>query len=115
AYEKRVDAILNDVEKTLDSTDSQDFAEVAAAARDIVDIRREHLELREQIEINERQEPKDFEVAVGSDDHPAEKTQSRTSDTPLGAEREERPGEKAEAVPEIRETDSLSPTDPNKT
>jgi MobA/VirD2-like, nuclease domain len=115
AYEKRVDAVLNDVEKTLDSTDSQDFAEVAAAARDIVDIRREHLELREQIEASERQEPRRFEVEAGSDEHPAEKTQSRTSEIPLGPEREDRSGEKAEATPEARETASHSPIDSNKT
>lgn len=115
AYEKRVDAVLNDVEKTLDSTEVRDFSEVAAAARDVVNIRREHLELREQIETNERQEPKDFEVAAGSDEHPAEKTQSRTSDIPLGPEREERSGENAEATPKTRETTSHSPSGSNKT
>lgn len=115
AYEKRVDAVLNDVEKTLDPTDSQDFAEVAAAARDVVNIRREHLELREQIETNERQEPE--RVGTGSHEHvnPGREAESRSPDTLLGPEREERSGEKAETVPEIRETYSLSPTDPNKT
>jgi hypothetical protein len=48
AYEKRVEAVLASVEQTLDATERADFDEVAAAARDVVDIRREHLELSER-------------------------------------------------------------------
>lgn len=44
AYEKRVEAVLASVEQTLDATDRADFDEVAAAAREVVDIRREYLE-----------------------------------------------------------------------
>lgn len=115
AYEKRVDAVLNDVEKTLDSTEVRDFAEVAAAARDVVNIRREHLELREQIEANERQEPE--RVGVGGREHvnPAKEAESGTPDTSRGPEREERSGENTEAGAKARETASHSPIDSNKT
>ena len=44
AYEKRVEGVLASVEQTLDATDRPDFDEVAAAAREVVDIRREYLE-----------------------------------------------------------------------
>jgi hypothetical protein len=48
AYEDRVEAVLSSVERTLDETDRADFEEVAAAAREVVDIRREYLELTER-------------------------------------------------------------------
>lgn len=48
AYENRVEAVLLSVEKTLDDTDRADFDEIAAAAREVVDIRREYLELTER-------------------------------------------------------------------
>jgi hypothetical protein len=48
AYENRVEAVLASVEQTLDATDRADFEEVAAAAREVVDIRREYLELTER-------------------------------------------------------------------
>jgi len=48
AYEKRVEAVLTSVEQTLDATDRPDFEDVAAAAREVVDIRREYLEFSEQ-------------------------------------------------------------------
>lgn len=48
AYEKRVEAALASVERTLDPSDRAEFDEVAAAAREVVDIRREYLELTEQ-------------------------------------------------------------------
>lgn len=48
AYENRVEAVLASVEQTLDATDRADFDEVAAAAREVVDIRREYLEFTEQ-------------------------------------------------------------------
>jgi hypothetical protein len=48
AYEKRVEAALASVERTLDPSDRAEFDEVAAAAREVVDIRREYLELAEQ-------------------------------------------------------------------
>ncbi len=48
AYEMRVEAVLSSVEQTLDATDRANFNEVAAAAREVVDIRREYLELSER-------------------------------------------------------------------
>ena len=48
AYEKRVEAVLVSVEQTLDASDRADFDEVAAAAREVVDIRREYLEFAER-------------------------------------------------------------------
>lgn len=48
AYETRVEAVLASVEQTLDAADRADFEEVAAAAREVVDIRREYLELTER-------------------------------------------------------------------
>lgn len=48
AYENRVEAVLASVEQTLDATDRADFEEVAAAAREVVGIRREYLELTER-------------------------------------------------------------------
>lgn len=48
AYEKRVEAVLSSVERSIDEADRAGFKEVAAAAREVVDIRREHLELSEQ-------------------------------------------------------------------
>jgi hypothetical protein len=48
AYEKRVEAVLADVETTVRPSERREFEEVAAAARDVVDIRREYLEFTEQ-------------------------------------------------------------------
>lgn len=48
AYEKRVEAVLASVERSLDASDRADFDEVAAAAREVVDIRREYLEFTER-------------------------------------------------------------------
>jgi hypothetical protein len=48
AYEKRVEAVLVSVEGTLDAADHAEFDEIAAAAREVVDIRREYLELTER-------------------------------------------------------------------
>lgn len=48
AYETRVEAVLASVEQTLDATDRADFEEVVAAAREVIDIRREYLELTER-------------------------------------------------------------------
>ena len=48
AYEKRVEAVLASVEQTIASSDRADFDEVAAAAREVVDIRREYLEFTER-------------------------------------------------------------------
>jgi hypothetical protein len=47
-YENRVEAVLASVEQTLDATDRADFDEIAAAAREVVGIRREYLELTER-------------------------------------------------------------------
>ncbi|WP_210382582.1 hypothetical protein [Mesorhizobium sp. L-8-3] len=40
AYEKWVEAVLASVERTVEASDRVDFEEVAAAAREVVDIRR---------------------------------------------------------------------------
>jgi hypothetical protein len=48
AYENRVEAVLSSVEQTLDEMDRADFDEIAAAAREVVDIRREYLEFTER-------------------------------------------------------------------
>jgi hypothetical protein len=48
AYENRVEAVLASVEQALDTTDRADFEEVAAAAREVVNIRREYLEFTER-------------------------------------------------------------------
>ncbi|MGE0586885.1 MAG: hypothetical protein AB7O39_17290 [Flavobacteriaceae bacterium] len=47
-YEKRVEAVLSSVEQTLDAAERNEFDEVAAAAREVVDIRREYLAFTEQ-------------------------------------------------------------------
>lgn len=48
AYEKRVEAVLASVEQTLDPAEREEFDEVAAAAREVVDVRREYLDLTER-------------------------------------------------------------------
>jgi soluble cytochrome b562 len=48
AYEKRVEAVLSSVKQTLDAAERNEFDEVAAAAREVVDIRREYLAFTEQ-------------------------------------------------------------------
>lgn len=48
AYEKRVEAVLASVEQSLDASDRTEFGEVAAAAREVVDIRREYLDFTER-------------------------------------------------------------------
>lgn len=54
AYEKRVEAVLSSVERSIDEADRAGFEEVAAAAREVVGIRREYLELSErQVDIGE--------------------------------------------------------------
>jgi hypothetical protein len=47
-YEKRVEAVLASVEQTLDASERTEFDEVAAAAREVVDVRREYLEFTER-------------------------------------------------------------------
>jgi hypothetical protein len=47
-YEKRVEAVLSRFEQSLSESERTDFDEVAAAARDVVEIRREYLELTER-------------------------------------------------------------------
>lgn len=47
-YEKRVEGVLARVGSSIDQADRKDFEEVAAAAREVVDIRREYLELSER-------------------------------------------------------------------
>jgi soluble cytochrome b562 len=48
AYEKRVEAVLVSVKEMLDTADRAEFDEIAAAAREVVDIRREYLEFSER-------------------------------------------------------------------
>lgn len=48
AYEKRVEAVLTSVERSIERSEQSDFDEVAAAAREVIDIRREYLEVTEQ-------------------------------------------------------------------
>jgi hypothetical protein len=48
AYEKRVETVLSQFEQSLKESERADFDEVAAAARDVVEIRREYLELTER-------------------------------------------------------------------
>ena len=57
AYEKRVEAVLSSVEETLDAAERNEFDEVAAAAREVVDIRREYLAFREQQSDLTREDP----------------------------------------------------------
>jgi hypothetical protein len=47
AYEKRVEAVLASVETNIELSERRDYDEMAAAARDVVNIRREYLDLRE--------------------------------------------------------------------
>lgn len=59
AYENRVEAVLSSVEQTLGETDRADFDEIAAAAREVVDIRREYLEFTErQVDREGGQDPR---------------------------------------------------------
>ncbi|KQZ95859.1 hypothetical protein ASD64_18280 [Mesorhizobium sp. Root157] len=46
AYEKRVEAVLSNVEANIEPSARQDYDQIAAAARDVVNILREYLELR---------------------------------------------------------------------
>ncbi|OQM73377.1 relaxase/mobilization nuclease domain-containing protein [Manganibacter manganicus] len=48
AYEKRVEDVLSSVEQSIDESDRTSFEDVAAAARDVVDVRREYLEFSER-------------------------------------------------------------------
>lgn len=47
AYEKRVEAVLTSVEQSIDESERASFEEVAEAAREVVNIRREYLEFSE--------------------------------------------------------------------
>lgn len=59
AYENRVEAVLSSVEQTFDEADRADFDEIATAAREVVDIRREYLEFTErQFDREGGQEPR---------------------------------------------------------
>jgi hypothetical protein len=60
AYEKRVEAVLSHFELSLNESERADFDEVAAAARDVVEIRREYLELTER---QHSAEPQEAELA----------------------------------------------------
>jgi hypothetical protein len=47
-YEKRVEAVLASLEANIGPSERKDYDEIAAAARDVVEIRREYLELRDR-------------------------------------------------------------------
>lgn len=47
AYETRVEAVLAKVEANIEPSERREYDEIAAAARNVVDIRREYLDLRE--------------------------------------------------------------------
>lgn len=47
-YEKRVEGVLARIGSSIDEADRKDFEEVAAAAREVVDIRREYLQFTER-------------------------------------------------------------------
>lgn len=65
AYEKRVEDVLSSVEQSIDESDRTSFEDVAAAAREVVDIRREYLEFAEQQ--TEREISGATEIALDSD------------------------------------------------
>lgn len=48
AYEKRVEIVLASVEANIEPSDRRDYDEIAAAARDVVNIRREYLALTDR-------------------------------------------------------------------
>lgn len=48
AYEKRVEIVLASVEANIEPSERRDYNEIAAAARDVVNIRREYLELTDR-------------------------------------------------------------------
>lgn len=48
AYEKRVEAALSSVEQSLGESERTSFEEVASAARDVITVRREYLEMTER-------------------------------------------------------------------
>lgn len=56
AYEKRVESSLSSMEQSLHESERGSFEEIAAAAREVIGIRREHVELleRQQLEEAER-------------------------------------------------------------
>jgi hypothetical protein len=59
AYENRVEAVLSSVERTLNDADRVDFDDIAATAREVVDIRREYLDFTEhQVDREGGQEPR---------------------------------------------------------
>lgn len=52
-YEKRIEAALSSMEQSLDESERASFEEVAAAAREVIGIRREHVELLERQHLDE--------------------------------------------------------------
>ena len=53
AYEKRVESALASMEQSLDESERLNFEEIAAAAREVIGIRREHVELSERQQLDE--------------------------------------------------------------
>lgn len=67
-YEKRVEGVLVRVGSSIDEADRKDFEEVAAAAREVVDIRREYLELSER-QAGAGEAPHDRQISRDSGAH----------------------------------------------
>ncbi|MBP0440426.1 hypothetical protein [Tianweitania sediminis] len=53
AYERRVESALSSMERSLDESERASFEEIAAAAREVIGIRREHVELSERKQLEE--------------------------------------------------------------
>lgn len=53
AYEKRVESALTTMEQSLDDSERASFEEIAVAAREVIGIRREHVELSERQQVEE--------------------------------------------------------------
>lgn len=76
AYEKRVEDALSRIENSIEDADLEDFGEVAAAAREVVEMRRAHLDITErQLAV----EPGQSKQVVRSPDV-AEKYHERTAE-----------------------------------
>jgi hypothetical protein len=58
SYEKKIETALFNFERSIDADQRQDFEEIAMAAREVVDVRREQLQLREE-QSNERDTGRD--------------------------------------------------------
>jgi len=53
AYEGRVESALLRMEESLDESERESFEEIAATVREVISIRREHVELAERLQLEE--------------------------------------------------------------